>query len=119
VQVFAERGAELAGAYDPSVADHDLLGIFVAAGPSFARGAELGLRELADVAPLALHVLGQPVPQEMAGTVPLALLTGARAVERVPESAFAVLRAPASGPAYTPEEIAELERSLRALGSGD
>jgi predicted AlkP superfamily phosphohydrolase/phosphomutase len=119
VQVFAERGTELAGAYDPSVADHDLLGIFVAAGPSFARGAELGLLALADVAPLALHVLGQPVPQEMDGTVPLALLTGARAVERVPESAFAVLRAPASGPAYTPEEIAELERSLRALGYGD
>lgn len=120
VQAFAERGSAVSGRYDPAVADHDLLGIFVAAGPSFARGGTAeGRLSLLDVAPLALHLLGQPVPVEMRGHVPLELLREPRAVELVPEASFAAALAPHEGAVYTPEEIEALEKSVRALGYGD
>jgi predicted AlkP superfamily phosphohydrolase/phosphomutase len=118
VQVFAERGRELEGEYEPDVADHDLLGIFVAAGPSIGRVSPETLT-LLDVAPLALHLLGQPVPVEMRGEVPTAMLVDGRPVTRVPEASFAGAARPLSGDVYTKEEIEELERKLSALGYGD
>jgi predicted AlkP superfamily phosphohydrolase/phosphomutase len=119
VQVFAERGDELEGRYDPLVPDHDLLGIFVAAGPAFTPGARAERLTLLDLAPLVLHLLGEPVPNEMTGTVPLDLFCDARAPARVPEQEFAALAPPRTGPVYTPEELQALEQSLRALGYGD
>ena len=118
VQVFAERGTELEGRYEPTVADHDLHGIFVAAGRSIPRGKRLEKLTLLDVAPLALHLLRLPVPHEMHGVVPEALL-GSRAIERAPESTFQARARPETGAVYTPEEIETLERGLRALGYGD
>lgn len=120
VQVFAERGTEVQGAYDPSVADHDLLGVFAAAGPSLARGGTLArLLRLTDLAPLALHLLGLAVPREMRGEVPRELFIEPPAVLRVSEASFAAVAPARSGAAYTAEEIAELEKGLRALGYGE
>jgi predicted AlkP superfamily phosphohydrolase/phosphomutase len=119
VQVFAERGSEVSGRYDPSVADHDLHGIFVAGGPAIARAELERPLRLLDVAPLALHLLGQPVPLEMQGEVPLALLNDRRPPARVPGASFAVAAPPRSGEVYTQEEIEELEKELGALGYGD
>ena len=119
VQVFAERGLELEGRYDPPVPDHDLLGIFAAAGPAFAPGARLERLTLADLAPLVLHLLGQPVPLEMSGSVPLALLVERTPPVRVPEAEFAAVAPAHGGAVYTPEELEALEKSLRALGYGD
>jgi predicted AlkP superfamily phosphohydrolase/phosphomutase len=119
VQVFAERGSALEGEYEPTVADHDLFGIFVAAGPSLAHTELAGPLRLLDIVPLALHLLGQPVPQEMRGEVPLALLSGTRAITRVPEASFVSVAPPRSGTAYTPQEIEALEKGLKALGYGD
>jgi len=121
VQVFAERGRALAGEYPAPVADHDLFGIFAAAGPHFAHvaeapGAEARRLTLLDIAPLALHVLGEPVPLEMRGRVPLELLRASGEVVRVPESAFAAVAPRVEGAPYTPEEIEALERGLEALG---
>jgi predicted AlkP superfamily phosphohydrolase/phosphomutase len=119
VQVFAERGTALEGAYDPPVPDHDLQGIFVAAGPAFAAGRRGEGLTLLDLAPLVLHLLGQPVPLEMEGRVPLALLTDPTPPTRVPEAEFAALAPPRGGAAYTPEELEALRMNLRALGYGD
>lgn len=119
VQVFAERGHELEGRYEPSVADHDLLGIFVAAGPGFAPGAQPGPLTLLDLAPLALHLLAQPVPTEMRGRVPLELLRDAAPEARVPEATFGAHLAVRAGSPYSPDELRALEQSLRALGYGD
>ena len=47
---------------------HDLNGILVAAGPAFAQG-EIQEARLIDIAPTALHALGQPVPRHMDGRV--------------------------------------------------
>jgi len=119
VQVFAERGSELEGRYEPTVADHDLYGIFAAAGPAFTPGATAEPLTLLDLAPLALHLLAQPVPHEMRGRVPLELLLEATPETRVPEASFgAHLPVRADAP-YTPEELRALEQSLRALGYGD
>lgn len=122
VQAFAERGSAQQGDYAPEVADHDLFGIFAAAGPAFRpHGALADGRRLTlfDVAPLALHLLGQPVPSEMRGVVPRELLLDPRPVERVSEASFTVAHPPRSGAVYTPEEIEALEKSVRALGYGD
>lgn len=119
VQVFAERGHELTGEYDPAVADHDLYGIFVAAGPSLAHTRLERPLRLLDIAPLALHLLCQPVPLEMRGEVPPALLSENRAVARVPEASFVGMAPPRSGSVYTPQEIEELEKELQALGYGN
>ncbi len=119
VQVFAECGSELAGEYEPDVADHDLFGIFVAAGPGIAHTTLERPLRLLDIAPLALHLLGQPVPLEMRGEVPPALLASGRALTRVPEARFMSVAPPRTGAVYTPQEIEELARGLRALGYGD
>jgi predicted AlkP superfamily phosphohydrolase/phosphomutase len=119
VQCFAERGSELAGEYRPTVADHDLYGIFAAAGPSFARRTGEGELTLLDVAPLALHLLGLPVPNEMRGTVPLERLVHQNDVQRAPEASFGALAPMAPGEAYTREQIEAIERGLRALGYGE
>ena len=119
VQVFAERGSELEGRYEPTVADHDLLGIFVAAGPAFTPGAQAEPLTLLDLAPLALHLLAQPVPHEMRGRVPLELLREATPETRVPEASFGAHLPVRTGSPYSPEELRALEESLRALGYGD
>jgi predicted AlkP superfamily phosphohydrolase/phosphomutase len=120
VQVFAERGAPLSGTYPHPLADHELEGVFVAAGPGFRRGAGTAHLDLQAIAPLALHLLGQPVLAEMRGQVPLTLLTGERPVERVSGAEIqGLLPLPAGATPYTPEEIEALARSLGALGYGD
>jgi predicted AlkP superfamily phosphohydrolase/phosphomutase len=119
VQVFAERGSELEGRYEPPVADHDLLGIFVAAGPAFTPGARPEPLTLLDLAPLALHLLNQPVPTELRGRVPHELLREHRPETRVPEATLGAHLPVRSDAPYTLEELLELERGLRALGYGD
>lgn len=119
VQVFAERGSELEGRYEPPVADHDLLGIFAAAGPAFTPGAKPGPLTLLDLAPLALHLLAQPVPHEMRGRVPLELLRNSAPETRVPEATLGARLPVRAGSPYTREELTELEKSLRSLGYGD
>ena len=119
VQVFAERGSALEGEYEPAVADHDLFGIFVAAGPALAQTTLARPLRLIDVAPLVLHLLEQVVPQEMQGEVPTAMLADGRAPERAPEASLAGASPSHSGAIYTPQEIEALEKSLRALGYGN
>ncbi len=76
-QCRADLDLRLFANHEPPVPDHDLWGVFVAAGPSFAHGTERTERGLFDVTPLVLHLLGEAVEDEMDGKVPLELLTGA------------------------------------------
>ncbi len=119
VQVFAERGAPLSGSYPHPLADHDLLGIFAAAGPSIRAQAGVERARLVDIAPTALHLLHQPVPREMEGRPLAEILSDASPPRLVSETELGPLPAPAPGQPYTPEQIEELERRLRALGYGD
>lgn len=50
-------------------ASHRMEGILMAWGPDIARGKKLEPAQITDVAPTALHLLGQAVPQDMDGKV--------------------------------------------------
>lgn len=55
--------------------DHRRNGVFVAAGPDIDATADVDRLALTDVAPLAMVLLGHPVPERMTGSVPDELVT--------------------------------------------
>ena len=60
---------------------HRWEGIFVAAGPGIRPGVKAGELSIVDVAPLVLHQLGLPVPEDMAGRVPVEIFELRRAAD--------------------------------------
>lgn len=58
--------SETTGAHRPN-------GVFVAAGPGIRRGVSMPLLSILDVAPVLLHTLGLPIPEDLEGRVPGAL----------------------------------------------
>jgi predicted AlkP superfamily phosphohydrolase/phosphomutase len=95
-------------------------GVFIASGPGIRRSAAVDELSLVDVAPLLLHRLGLPIPDDLDGRLPLEVFEPEELERRPPERAAAAAWA---GPAEEPgsleldpdEEAAVLER-LRALG---
>ncbi|WP_265107829.1 alkaline phosphatase family protein [Halosolutus halophilus] len=55
--------------------DHKRNGVFVAAGPDVDAAADVDRLSLTDIAPLAMTLLEQPVPERMTGSVPTELVT--------------------------------------------
>jgi hypothetical protein len=110
------RRAEVSGTHRPE-------GIFLARGPAFRTSARVAQFPIVDVAPLLLHGLGLPVPEEQDGRVPLAALDpgwldrhpvrserGGRARSNPPAEA------PRDTPLYSAEDERILAERLRALG---
>jgi predicted AlkP superfamily phosphohydrolase/phosphomutase len=100
---------------------HRWEGIFMAAGPGIRAGASVEELSIVDVAPLLLHQIGLPAPEDMSGTVPESIFEDGELdrnpVRRVPAGAPAKLVAsPAAGVELAPEEQAALMERLRALG---
>jgi predicted AlkP superfamily phosphohydrolase/phosphomutase len=100
---------------------HRWEGIFLAAGPGIRAGATVEQLSIVDVAPLLLHRLGLPVPEDMSGSVPEEVFEPAelerRRVRRVSVAPAAVpVASPAAEIELEPEEQAEVIRRLRALG---
>lgn len=100
---------------------HRWEGIFLAAGPGIRAGASVEELSIVDVAPLLLHQLGLPVPEDMSGSVPEAVFEPAeldrRPVRRVPVTpAAAQVSSPAANVELEPEEQAAVMERLRALG---
>ena len=92
---------------------HRLHGIFVAGGPAFAQGTVKGAR-LIDLAPTILHIMGVPIPDDMDGralTEALSPELRARAVHVTEAADYATEQVE-----MTPEEQAQVEERLRALG---
>jgi predicted AlkP superfamily phosphohydrolase/phosphomutase len=95
-------------------------GVFIASGPGIRRSAAIDELSIVDVAPLLLHRLGLPVPDDLDGRFPLEVLEPEELERRPLQRAAATAWA---GPAEKPggheldpdEEAAVLER-LRALG---
>jgi predicted AlkP superfamily phosphohydrolase/phosphomutase len=98
---------------------HRWEGIFIAAGPGIRAGASVDELSIVDVAPLLLHRLGLPVPQDMAGSVPQAIFEAGE-LERHPIVEGPASPPPPQGPAPSlelePEEQAAVMERLRALG---
>jgi predicted AlkP superfamily phosphohydrolase/phosphomutase len=103
---------------DPAVLErysgvHAMDGIFAMAGSGILPGVDLGTRDIIDVAPTLLALLGLPVSSDADGRVMReALLSPNVAVQNAP----AVVRDAPPPPALTPEEEAALARSLSSLG---
>jgi predicted AlkP superfamily phosphohydrolase/phosphomutase len=91
---------------------HAIDGVFAIAGPGVRTGVDLGVREIVDVAPTLLALLGVAVPDDVDGTVMREALRDEVAVR----SSAAVARDEDDAPVLTDEESATLEESLRSLG---
>ncbi len=94
--------------------DHRMNGIGIFSGAGIQPGA-LDEASLMDIAPTVLHLMGQPVPEDMDGRVLLAALTADRQDVRyapLPDSATSDQRQAE----YTAAEQAELLQHLQDLG---
>ena len=93
--------------------DHDRNGIFIAAGPGCEPSTERGEREIFDVAPTVLHLLGLPVYQEMNGAVALTSST----VQRIAEASDAkyVAERPADRRRTSESDEDEVRQRLKDL----
>jgi predicted AlkP superfamily phosphohydrolase/phosphomutase len=95
-------------------------GIFAASGPGIRPGFDVGELSIVDVAPLVLHRLGLPVPDDIAGRLPVELLEDDE-LERRPPRRTAAPAPPASSVAPEDLELDADEQAivvdrLRALG---
>jgi predicted AlkP superfamily phosphohydrolase/phosphomutase len=100
---------------------HRWEGVLIAAGPGIRAGARIDEVSIVDVAPLLLHQLGLPVPDDMAGSVPVEMFEPdaleSRPPCRAPASAPALVAAPSRADmALGPEEQAAVLERLKALG---
>ncbi len=100
---------------------HRAEGIFIAAGPGIRAGARAQELSLVDIAPLVLHSLDLPVPDDMAGRLPTEVIEPEdlrrrplRTVHGSPPPA--ALTMPAATFDLEPEEQAAVMERLRALG---
>jgi predicted AlkP superfamily phosphohydrolase/phosphomutase len=98
---------------------HRWEGIFMASGPGIRAGARVAELSIVDVAPFVLHRLGLPVPDDMAGRVPVEVLEPdallRRPPRRAPAPAIPGVRAD-GGLVFEPDEQAAVLARLRALG---
>jgi predicted AlkP superfamily phosphohydrolase/phosphomutase len=100
---------------------HRFEGIFLAAGPGIRAGASVDELSIVDVAPLLLHQLGLPVPEDVSGDIPEAIFEPGELERRPPRRAAApapaqALQGTAAGVQLEPEEQAAVMERLRALG---
>lgn len=100
---------------------HREVGMFLAAGPGIRAGWRTGELSLVDVAPLLLHRAGLPVPDDVAGRVPIEILEPGELAARPPRSMPAPVHAAvgASSPGgveLDPDEEASVMQRLKALG---
>jgi len=107
--------------HDPPRPEHRLDGIFVASGPGVAQAFERERFHVFDVAPIALHLLHQPLYVEMTGDPRAHLLAHPRPVIRIAEAEDRDLRSRDEAwtpPELTAEERAAQQRLLNELGYG-
>jgi predicted AlkP superfamily phosphohydrolase/phosphomutase len=95
---------------------HRLDGILIAQGKPFKKGVQIHGARLIDMAPTILHVMGQPVPEDMDGRVLQDLFEPAF-IERNPVRTGGTAEAESrKGAQYSAEEAAIVEERLKALG---
>lgn len=117
VQGTAFPGSEVFAVFPQPFPDHDLYGVWIAAGPSIARREQRGGAAVFDVAPTALHLLGLPVYSEMTGVVRTELLSDSRPVRVIPESEDpTATRDSGHDRPFTEQELDELRERLGGLG---
>jgi len=91
---------------------HRRHGVLIAWGHGIQAGAPVDDPRIMDLAPTILHLLGLPVPDYMDGRV----LTEALSISRPVERKATTATSKEDGSQLSPEETAEVEDRLRALG---
>jgi len=98
----------------PISGQHRFQGIFAFQAPGVAAGHDLSELHIRDVAPTLLHAVGEPVPAWMEGRVHAGLFPDAGPPEYDDEKEPAA--GSSSGGAFSEDEAAAIEESLRGLG---
>jgi predicted AlkP superfamily phosphohydrolase/phosphomutase len=94
--------------------NHEPEGLVLAYGPRVAPGRRVERADLVDLCPTALHLLGEPVPDDMDGRVIREILLGS---ERIVSVAAASEPQPVeTGAVMTAEEQAQVFERLKGLG---
>ncbi len=99
----------------PSSGTHRIEGIFIANGPAFREGVDLGEIRIEDVMPTILHLFGLSISPDLDGEVILNALKEKKPVkiqEVLPERADDTV--PSKG--YTDEEEDQITENLRGMG---
>ena len=104
----AHPGATYAGSHRPD-------GIIVLAGPAARAGVELAAG-IADVAPTALYLLGEPIPDDLEGRLLAEAIDPALLDARPPEYVESADFEPGAPRPYDAAGVAEVEDRLRSLG---
>ncbi len=101
--------------------DHAPVGIFVAAGRGIRHTPARVSLSVLDVAPLLLYLAGQPLPDDLEGALPRAVLAPAFLAENPPRTIPAAAPASAPDAPQREKEIPDgaLRERLRALGYED
>jgi len=97
---------------------HRRHGILAVRGPEIAAGLEVEGAGIVDVAPTLLHLAGEPVPTDMDGRVLEEILRAEARRERPPLAGkpLSVQRCGDGEGAYSDDEEAKIEETLRSLG---
>lgn len=108
------------GFYSPN-GGHDLDGLCIFWGPDIIPGAETRGAHIIDMAPTLLHLLNQPIPEDMDGRVLEEIFTAEfQAAHPVTKrAAEATLVKELEQRIYSEEETKEIEERLRGLGYMD
>ena len=95
---------------------HRMHGIFAAHGPSIRRGTALGAAHITDLTPTMLHLLGQPVVDDMDGRVLEEILEPAFAQANPIRTVAATGGHEAADADLSADETGEIKDRLRELG---
>jgi len=119
-QVVAYSGGAVLTQHKEPRANHRLDGVFAAAGPSIQANPERARWSVFDLTPTALHLMDQPVYDEMSATAHPELLTAPRPVRSIPRASDPTYRQPIDAwTELTPKQRQDQIDQLRALGYAD
>jgi predicted AlkP superfamily phosphohydrolase/phosphomutase len=99
--------------------NHAIDGILALYGPHFRSGLRLEAPSLMDVTPTLMHLLDQPIPEDLDGRVLLEAFTEEHTAKhpvRTRPPFDLGPRGDGSGPTYSDEESRQMEERLRGLG---
>jgi predicted AlkP superfamily phosphohydrolase/phosphomutase len=92
--------------------NHEPEGLVLAYGPDIKRGQRIERAELIDLCPTILHMLGEPVPDDIDGRVISEMLVGSESVVSVAAGSLPL----DTGPVMSAQEQAEVFERLKGLG---